>query len=64
MLTTCQEMPSQHLSSDPWPAFPPIHALRVMPYGMGYPFGQWESAVLLVSSPSSLCTPRLLTGRE
>lgn len=55
------EMPSQYLSSGPWPAFPPLYVLRVMPYA--YPFGQWGSAVLSVSPPSPLSTPRLLTGR-
>lgn len=38
--------------------------LSVTPYGMWYPLGQLESAILAVPPPSSTCTPGLLTVWE
>jgi len=35
----------------------------MMIYGMKYPSGQFEPAVLAVSSPNFLPTPSLLSGR-
>lgn len=43
--------------------FPKLYIMSMMPYGMGYSFGQLGSAVLPVSLPNCLCTPHFLVGR-
>ena len=51
--TECPSLPSSSPSSV---------LLSMTWYGMEYPFGQLELAVLAVSPPSFLCTTSLLTG--
>lgn len=41
-----QVMPSQSLSSTPWPALPPADILSMMLYGLEYPFAQLRSWTL------------------
>lgn len=36
--------------------FPRVEVLSRIPFGMGYPLGQWESAVVAASPPNFLCT--------
>ena len=57
LLTTCRSMPSQLLSSILQPVFPLIYILSMTSYGMEYPFGQFESAVLAESPPNFLYPP-------
>ena len=42
---------------------PPVYTLTRMPYDMEHPFGQFGSAALAVSPPSSPHTRGLLAGR-
>lgn len=50
-----------------YPPLPPsslsFYCWTQMPYGLEHAFGQLGSAVLAVSPPSFLCSPRLLAGR-
>ena len=41
---------------------PPVLLLSTASYAVGYPSGQWGSAVPAVSPPSALGTPSLLAG--
>ena len=52
----------QFQKSPPSFFFPSLYMLSMTSYGVGYPSGQLGSAVLAGSSPTFLCTPRLLTG--
>lgn len=54
-------MPNQSLSSDTPDT--PVQLLRMMLWGMEHPFGQYRSAVLVLSPPSSLYCSSPLTGR-
>ena len=57
-------MPSLSPSSrPPTPASHPYILFSMTSDGMEYPFGQFGSAVLGLSPPSSCCTPSLLAGR-
>lgn len=47
----------------PTPASHPYILFSMTSDGMEYPFGQFGSAVLGLSPPSSCCTPSLLAGR-
>lgn len=40
-----------------------VLSLYMTLHGMGHPFGQFESEVLVLSLSSNLCTSSLLTGR-
>lgn len=60
--TTYPLMPSQPPSRWPPQTSPTVLLLSMMPRGVEYPSSQLESAVLAVSSPSSLWTPSFLTG--
>lgn len=72
LLSTCWVMPSQSLSSSrplsmsplpPTPANSP-HSFTWCHMVCSIPSAQFGSAVLALSYPSSLCTPRSLLGRE
>lgn len=56
-LLTSREMPSQSLSSSPWPTFPLVLLVSVTPRGVEHPLGQLGSAVPAGSPPNSLCSP-------
>lgn len=56
--TTAQPVPEQQQPT--WPLAPCL-LFCLMPCGMGYPFCQFGSAVLVESPPTCLCTPGLLT---
>ena len=65
LLTTRWPMltsPSPGSSPLPPRQLPPVYTLSMTSYGMEYPFGQLDSAVLAASLPSFLCTPCLLAG--
>ena len=59
-LTHAQLVPEQR-SARPG-QLPPVYILGMMIHGMGYPFGQFGSAVLAVSPPNFLCPSSLLAG--
>lgn len=57
-------MPSQSPSNcSPGKLSPPFLLLSMTSWGMGYPFGQFGSAVLAVSALNFLPSPSLLPGR-
>jgi len=58
LLTTHRLMPSQTPSSS-WFLWPTLTVLlfSMMPYGTEYPFGQFRSALLVLSPPATLCIP-------
>lgn len=61
LLMTCWWMPSQSPGCGwPWPT--PVQMLCMMLFGVGHPFGQLGSPVLVLPPPSSWCTLRLLAG--
>lgn len=53
-LTNAQSVPKQR--QPPWPTAP-VSLLSMIPYVVGYPFGHFRSAVLVLFPPSSLSTP-------
>lgn len=65
LLTTCQPMPSQFLSSGclPQPTVLSFIVFCMMSYGVEYLFSQFRSAVLALFPPSSLFPLSPLAGR-
>lgn len=62
------QLPDAHPDPEQWQPSPgqlpsPVLLSCMPPHGMKPAFGQSGSLVLLLSSPSSLCTPKYLTGR-
>lgn len=55
------QMPSLWMSSSSF-SFPQLYMLRMIPYGVGYPFSPLGSAVPAVCSPDFLCSPSLLSS--
>ena len=59
LLTDAQLVPKQQFPPTP---LPPVYILDMTPHSMEYPFGQFGSAALAVSSPNFLCPSSLLAG--
>lgn len=59
-LTTQWLTHSQFPSHGPWPAFPTVYTLSILPYSMEYLHRQFGSPVLAVPLPSFLCPSSLL----
>jgi len=64
LLTTHWSMPTWSPGDSGLPSQrSPVLLLSIMPHGRKYPFGQFGSAVLVLSLPSFFCIPTFLTGR-
>ena len=61
--TDAQLVPKRQ-STPPYSSqLPPVYILDMTSHGLEYPFGQFGSAALAVSSPKFLCPSSLLAGR-